>query len=121
MDLVDRFQQIFPNAQVAYVCGDREFIGAQWLTYLLIEPVIPFRLRIRESDKIWDGTKMLPASVIFSHLQRSQTEILSSRRWVWGRLVYVAGLRLDDGDLLVVIASDSPKTIISDYALSLGD
>lgn len=116
MDLLERFQQIFPNAQVAYVCGDREFIGTQWLTYLLIEPVIPFRLRIRESDKIWDGTKMLPASVIFSHLQPSQAEILSSRRWVWGRLVYVAGLRLNDGDLLVVISSDSPKTIISDYA-----
>ena len=116
MDLFDQFQQIFPNTQVAYVCGDREFIGIQWLSYLLIDPVIPFRLRIRESDKIWNGTKMLPASIIFSHLQPGQTEVLSSRRWVWGRLVYVAGLRLDDGDLLVIISSTAPKSIIRDYA-----
>ena len=40
MDLLDRFKQIFPDAQIAYVTGDREFVGKQWLTYLLIEPVI---------------------------------------------------------------------------------
>ena len=46
---------------------------------------------------------------------RRQTQVLSGRRWVWGRSVYVAGLGLDDGELLIVIAPDSPKTIISDY------
>ena len=50
MDLLDRFYNLFPDAKVAYLTGDREFIGKQWLTYLLIEPVIQFRLRIRESD-----------------------------------------------------------------------
>lgn len=37
MDLLDRFDKIFPDAQIAYICGDREFVGKQWLTYLLIE------------------------------------------------------------------------------------
>ena len=27
MDLLDRFDKIFPDAQVAYLCGDREFVG----------------------------------------------------------------------------------------------
>ncbi len=40
MYLLDRFHQIFPNAQIAYITGDREFVGKQWLTYLLIEPMI---------------------------------------------------------------------------------
>ncbi len=50
MDLLDceasrrhRFDKIFPDAQIAYICGDREFVGKQWLTYLLIEPQIRFR------------------------------------------------------------------------------
>ena len=135
MDLLDRFQEIFPKAHIAYVCADREFVGKSWLTcgmqvracepellpahsltYLLIDPVLPFRLRIRESEKIGDGKKQLRAAVLFSHLLPGQTTVLSSRRWVWGRLVYVAGLRLEDGDLLVVIASDSPSTMITDYA-----
>ena len=49
MDLLDRFYNLFPDAEVAYLTGDREFIGKRWLTYLLIEPMIQFRLRIRES------------------------------------------------------------------------
>ncbi len=43
MDLLPRFDKIFPDAQIAYICGDREFVGKQWLTYLLIEPQIRFR------------------------------------------------------------------------------
>ena len=27
MDLLDRFDKIFPDAQIAYLCGDREFVG----------------------------------------------------------------------------------------------
>lgn len=120
MDLLDRFYTIFPDAQVAYICGDREFVGKQWLTYLLIEPRIPFRIRIRHSDKISDGQKQLRASIIFAHLQPGQAQILSGRRWVWGRSVYVAALRLDDGELLIVITPDSPTTAISDYGKRWG-
>ena len=116
MDLFDRFREVFPDVEVAYLCGDREFIGQEWLTYLMIEPIIPFRLRIREIERIYDGQKNLSVKIIFAHLQPGQTEILSGRRWVWGRLVYVSGLRLEDGELLVVISNDSPKTSISDYA-----
>jgi hypothetical protein len=38
------------------------------------------------------------------------TAVLNSRRWVWGRLVYVSALRLEEGELLVVISSNSPQT-----------
>ncbi len=62
------------------------FLGARSeLTYLLIEPMIRFRIRIRETDQISDGQKRLAASIMFAHLQPGQREILSGRRWVWGR------------------------------------
>lgn len=57
---------------------------------------------------------------MFSHLQSGQSEVLSSRRWVWGRLVYVSALRLDDGELLIIISNDSPTTAISEYARRWG-
>ena len=97
MNLLDRFQKIFPEAQIAYLCGDREFVGQEWLSYLLIEPEIKFRLRIRHSDKISDGKRQLRASVVLAHLKSGETQVLSGRRWVWGRSVYIAGLRLEDG------------------------
>jgi len=116
MELLNRFEREFSEVEVAYLCGDREFIGKPWLTYLLLEPIIPFRLRIRETDLINDGQKTLPAKTVFAHLQPGQKEILNSRRWVWGRLVYVSALRLEDGELLILISPDSPKCAISDYA-----
>ena len=120
MDLLDRFYQVFPDAKVAYLTDDREFIGKPWLSYLLIEPTIRFRLRIRESDRINDGRKELRASIIFAHLQPGQTQVLSGKKLVWGRLVYVSALRLDNGELLIVITPDSCNTAISDYGQRWG-
>lgn len=120
MDLLDRFSQIFPDAEVAYLTGDREFVGKQWFTYLLIEPTISFRLRIRHSDRINDGKKQLRASTVFANLKPGQTRILSGRKWVWGRSVYVSALRLKDGELLIVVSPDSTTTAISDYGKRWG-
>lgn len=120
MDLLDRFHEIFPNASLSFLCGDREFVGTQWLSYLLVEPMIPFRLRIRDSEKISDGQRSLRASILFSHLRPGQAQVLKGRRWIWGRFVYVCALRLDDGELLLVISADSPETAISDYAQRWG-
>ena len=66
------------------------------------------------------ANRNLCASVVFAHLLPGQMQVLSGRRWVWGRSVYVAGLRLDDGELLVIISSDSPKTMIVDYGARWG-
>jgi hypothetical protein len=116
MDLLDRFREIFPDVEIAYLCGDREFIGKEWLTYLLLDPIIPFRLRIKANHKIHDGRNNLKASIIFAHLQPGQSQVLSGRRMVWGREVYVSALRLDDGELLIVISAHAPEKAINDYA-----
>ena len=84
-----------------------------FFTYLLIEPTISFRLRIRHSDRIFDGQKQLRASIVFAHLKPGQTQVLSGRRWVWGRCVYVSALRLDDGELLIILSPDSASTAIA--------
>jgi hypothetical protein len=120
VDLLETFFKIFPDAQGSCLCTDREFVGGLWLSYMLLEPVLSFRARIRSSDKISDGKQYLKASVVFSHLKVGECMVLSGRRWVWGRSVYVGALRLDDGDLLVIISPDSPENMISDYAQRWG-
>ena len=60
------------------------------------------------------------ASIIFAHLKPGQTQVLSGRRWVWGRLVYVSALRLDDGELLIILTPDATSSAISDYAQRWG-
>lgn len=57
---------------------------------------------------------------IFAKIKPGQTQILSGRRWVWGRSVYVSALRIDDGELLIIVSPDSNQTAISDYAKGWG-
>ncbi len=45
-----------------------------------------------------------------------QKQVLSGKRWIWGRQVYVSAMGLEDGELLIIIPKDSPQTAISDYA-----
>jgi hypothetical protein len=52
MHFIEAILKIFPTAQIRCLCGDREFIGQVWLRYLLLEPSMSFRLRIRATDKI---------------------------------------------------------------------
>jgi hypothetical protein len=130
MDLLDRFEEVFPDAEIAYLTGDREFIGKPWLSYLMMDKPIPFRLRIRQTDKICAG-KGQPA-IMGSHLFRSlaigEMRVLPGQRWVWGRPVSVIGTRLDpkqksrktDDDFLIIITTHDPKTALADYGKRWG-
>jgi hypothetical protein len=120
IDLLERFRQMFPTAEIAFLCGDREFIGDKWLSYLLLASKIPFRLRIRAHDLLSYGRSSRRVSVCFAHLLPGQSQVLTHRRRIWGFDVFVAALRLDDGELLVVITPDEPQTAISDYAQRWG-
>ncbi|MDV3002649.1 MAG: IS4 family transposase ISSysp2 (plasmid) [Chroococcopsis gigantea SAG 12.99] len=119
MDLLDRFEEIFPDAEIAYLCGDREFIGQEWLTYLLLTPTIPFRLRIKSNHQIHDGRRKLKASVILPICKRSVRNFVGKALGL-GRSVYVSALRLEDGELLIVISATKPRDAITDYARRWG-
>lgn len=120
MRLMERVCTLFPDAQIRCLCGDREFVGQSWLRYLLLEPAMPFRLRIRASDKIERNGTALAAKVVFAHLQVGESQRLKGPCQVWGLTVAVEALRLDDGKLLVVIAPVQDKNLVADYALRWG-
>jgi hypothetical protein len=116
MRLVEQFCKLFPTSQVCYLCGDREFVGQAWLRYLLLEPSLPFRLRIRATDKIERNGRALASKVVFAHLGVGQSQILQGTCLVWGYRVTVEALRLEDGKLLVVISPDASEGLVADYA-----
>jgi hypothetical protein len=116
IELMDEWQRLFPQRQVSCLTADREFIGQQWFSYLLKQTQLPFRIRIRESDKLGNGRSDLKARVVFAHLSLNQTQVLTNRRCLWGEWLYVAAMRLEDGALLVVATADAPETALSDYA-----
>jgi hypothetical protein len=117
MRLMETFDKRFPAAVVHYWCADREFVGQAWVRYLLLEPALAFRLRIRGSDQIEYDGKVLAARVVFAHLQPGQSQRLTDPCRVWGYRVAIEALRLDDGHLLVVIAPVKTQGLVKDYAL----
>lgn len=84
-------------------------MGEQWFDYLLHQVLIPFRIRIRESDKLFNGRTALKGKVVFAHLLPQQTQVLRHRRRLWGHWVYMAILKLDDGKLLIVVTAHAPN------------
>ena len=79
--------------------------------------MLPFRIRIRTTDKIERNGKALSPKVVFAHLQAGQSQRLKGACRVWGQPVAVEGLRLDDGELLVVIGPTGDNKLIDDYTL----
>jgi hypothetical protein len=55
--LMEEFREIFPDVAVDVDCitADREFIGEDWFSHLLNQVSMPFRIRIRHSDLLFDG------------------------------------------------------------------
>lgn len=114
MRFLEEMLKIFPAAEIRCLCADREFVGQAWLRYLLLEPDLPFRIRIRATDKIKRGGKTLAAKVVFAHLAIGESQQLKGDCRVWGNQVSVEALRLDDGDLLVVIAPPYTVGLVHD-------
>jgi hypothetical protein len=120
MRFIERLLRTFPEAEIRCLCADREFIGQVWLRYLRLEPLLPFRLRIRATDKIEHHGKSLQAKVVFAHLQVGHCQRLQGDCRVWGQPVAVEGMRLNDGELLVVIGPRAQENLLADYALRWG-
>ncbi|BFM38141.1 IS4 family transposase [Synechocystis sp. LKSZ1] len=116
IELMERFSVLFPDAAVAFLAGDREFIGQVWTFYLLLEPQQSFRLRIRKTDKITHDGKTLAAGTLLAHLQVGEKQRLSGSCKVWGCAVMVEALRLPDGQLLTVVAPVGTSEPLQDYA-----
>jgi Transposase DDE domain len=115
IDLLGEFFLAFPDVKVADLSADREFLGEEWFEYLLEHAKLPFRIRIRESDKLDDGKKCLKSKVVFSGLGIGEQVVLSKPRKLWGHWLYVAALRLESGDLLIVVSNRQAKRAIADY------
>ena len=74
-----------------------------------------FRIRIRKNTLLGDGQKQLRSDICFQDLQVGQARVLSKRRLIWGHWLYVAGLCLEDGQLLMVVTNYAPDKAITDY------
>jgi len=116
IELMERFLALFGRERIRALLADREFVGADGFAWLQHQH-IPFRIRLKHNTRIANrhGVR-LPASRLFAHLAVGEQRLLPEPRRLWESTLHVIGLRLDDGQLLLVATTDSPPQALADYA-----
>ena len=85
--LMEEFRDLFPNVKVASLTADREFVGSDWFGYLLGDPEMPFRIRIRETERLFDGEEAVNGKRLFEGLKMGEHRVLKRERRLWGHWV----------------------------------
>ena len=111
--LIQMFIDHFGKNCIKGILADQEFVGKDWFGWLLKERVW-FYIRIK-NNTITTNAKGLKVDIdaLFYGLKSNEQRCLKGKRFVWGHLVYRAGLRLVDGALLIVATSELPETAIT--------
>lgn len=115
--LIQRFIRSFGKESIMELLCDREFIGEKWFSWLSSNN-ISFCIRIRNNtvtnnargEKAWMDT-------LFYSLKPGEKRILEGKRQITGCLVFLSGLRLQDGDMLIVATDKAPEDAIERYAI----
>lgn len=114
--LLDEFGRQFGFSAIAYLCGDREFIGKTWFSYLRRKD-IGCRIRVRANTQIGNARgHAVAACQLFRHCRVGHGEALRGGRMLWGERWYVSGLRLPKGEYVIVVSERETETALSDYA-----
>ncbi len=115
ISLIDRFIAVFGLEKVRCLVADREFIGRKWFSYL-IEKNILFRIRIKHNTLVATTRGgLVPVKNLFRDLQPGTYKILPGMRNVWGLQLYIIGLKMANGEFVILVTQDQPETALEDY------
>jgi Transposase DDE domain len=115
--LMKRFIKHFGKRSIRGVLADREFIGSTWFKWLKTEK-IPFHIRIKKNAKVPNSRgELVQAQLLFRFLKVGEKLVIEQAKNVTNVSVYLSGLRLSDGELLIVASSLATFDAIETYAL----
>ncbi len=101
--------------QIAYLAGDREFIGKQWFRWLKANG-IDFRIRVRENTQVTNGRGELVSVWKLFRSQRLGTPlVIPSARRCWGMELYFSGVRLPSGAYVIVVSPHAAPAALVEY------
>jgi hypothetical protein len=113
--LIRKFVDRFGAKCIAGILADREFIGGDWFKWLLNNK-IPFYIRISNNTVATNSQGLeVDIDALFYGLTPREQRIIQGKRKLMGCELYLAGLRLSDGDLLIVATSESPEYAVITY------
>ena len=115
--LIKRFISQFGQHHIKGLLADREFIGDEWMSWLL-EQKIPFNLRIRNNSyNVNSRGDRVRVDRLFYALKPGEVLNIPDSRLIGKCPVYLSGLRLSDGELLIVANSSFNQDAVKTYGL----
>lgn len=115
ISIIDRFISVFGVQKIICLLADREFIGKKWFGYLIDNKIL-FRVRIKKSTLVSNAKgKLVPVKNFFHSLTRGNYLILNGKRTIWGHRLYIIGLKMTDGTLVIIATQENPETVLDDY------
>lgn len=116
IELFNRFFEHFGKQRINYIACDREFIGEDWFKFLL-ESNVDFRIRVRENFNVPNRNgKDIPVKLLFRNLDIFEKMVLPKPRLICGHKLYISGMRLPDGEYLILVTPDFNSKSVEDYA-----
>ena len=115
IELLNRFIAQFGTCKIDCLLADREFIGNEWFAYLKFHH-IRFHIRIKRNMNIsrTNGT-LSPASNFFRSLPLSTYCTLYGPRLICGQLIWVTGMRMPDGEYVIVVSDAQSNHVMEKY------
>ncbi len=115
--LISRFIKIFGKENIAGILGDREFIGKDWFGYLKNQG-LTFYFRIKKDADTHNAYgKSVQVSWLFYDAEINVVRKLQGLRTVYGHRLFISGMRLPDGEYLIVVSNANEHCAIEVYGL----
>ena len=115
ISLIDWFIEVFGADKLDCLYADREFIGEEWIEYLL-EKGIHFRIRIRGNFMVANSRgRRVHVNNLFRDLKPGEYKVLEGKRLINGHYLHVIGMMLPDGKYLVLVTDRNPDQALEGY------
>lgn len=116
IELMKEFIECFGKECILGILADREFIGKKWFAWLM-DKEIPFYIRLKGNYITTNSRgEKVKINTLFYGLQVNERRTLEGKRNLWGHEVYLSGLRMENGEVLIVATNTSPEQAIENYA-----
>ncbi len=116
--LVEEFIAQFGKHNITRILADREFVGEKWLNWLKNQE-IDFGIRLKKDSLVTNSRgDFVQIHTLFRLLKAGEALILPTRRHIYqGKTsVYISGLRLADGSLLILATDNLNETPFKNYS-----
>lgn len=115
--LIERYLKLFGSSSIKMLLADREFIGMEWLNFLLKNNV-PFAIRLKEDRKLLtkDGRLLSLATRLRKHRRGLWNGWLHGMNQTQENCIHIVAKRSKTGEAIFIVTNiDNPKRALSAY------